>query len=177
MRDLLAQGLRPAEVAAALDIARPTVTYHARRLGIAVEETSGKRYDWTEIRAYYDAGHTFVECREKFGFCGASWNAAIRRGDIVPRPRAIPVQQLMETGRSRTNLRRRLIADGLKPAHCERCGLAEWLGEPIPLELHHINGDGQDNRLENLEILCPNCHSQTENHGARNRRGIVRPAA
>ena len=46
---------------------------------------------------------------------------------------------------------------------CDKCGYSEWMGEPIPLEVHHINGDNLDNRFENLQVLCPNCHAQTEN--------------
>ena len=56
-------------------------------------------------------------------------------------------------------LRKKLIEDGLKEYKCECCGMSEWLGKPIPLELHHINGNHYDNRLENLILLCPNCHS------------------
>jgi 5-methylcytosine-specific restriction endonuclease McrA len=56
---------------------------------------------------------------------------------------------------------------GLKVERCERCGLTEWLGAPICIELHHRNGDGRDNRPENLELRCPNCHSQTDNWGGR----------
>ena len=48
--------------------------------------------------------------------------------------------------------------------HCERCGLETWQGLPIPLEIHHINGDNTDNRLENLQLLCPNCHALTNNY-------------
>lgn len=57
-------------------------------------------------------------------------------------------------------LKKKLIEDGIKEYKCERCGNTEWNGKPIPLELHHINGDHTDNRLENLIILCSNCHSQ-----------------
>jgi hypothetical protein len=58
------------------------------------------------------------------------------------------------------SLKLRLIAAGIKEARCEICKLVEWQGEKIPLELHHINEDHNDNRLENLAILCPNCHAQ-----------------
>jgi len=56
----------------------------------------------------------------------------------------------------------------LKEDKCEICGCTnEWQNKPITLELHHINGDHYDNRLENLQILCPNCHSQTKNFRGR----------
>ena len=51
--------------------------------------------------------------------------------------------------------------------HCEQCKLDSWQGRPIPLEIHHINGTNTDNRLENLSLLCPNCHALTNNYRGR----------
>jgi hypothetical protein len=56
-------------------------------------------------------------------------------------------------------LKVKLFRDGLKEKRCECCGLTEWLGNPIPLELHHKNHNHFDNSLDNLEILCSNCHA------------------
>ena len=53
--------------------------------------------------------------------------------------------------------------------YCEKCGLDTWQGQPIPLEIHHINGNNTDNRLENLILLCPNCHALTNNYRGRAR--------
>lgn len=66
-------------------------------------------------------------------------------------------------------LKKKLFKEGIKEKRCEVCNLTEWNGKDISLELHHINGIRVDNRLENIQILCPNCHSQTNNYGIRNR--------
>ena len=60
----------------------------------------------------------------------------------------------------------------IKEYKCERCGRTEWEGFPIPLELHHLNGVHNDNRLENLQILCPNCHALTDNYSGKSSNGM-----
>jgi biotin operon repressor len=164
-------GLSGNQIAEALGISKSTVAYHRRRLGKEIDERCNRRYDWADIQAYYDEGHSIAECQLRFGFSRATWNAARLRGAIVSRPQAIPLDELLVNGtrRGRWNLKNRLLAAGLKTERCEICGVTEWLGEPLSMALHHVNGDGRDNRLENLQLLCPNCHSQTENFSGRNR--------
>ena len=70
--------------------------------------------------------------------------------------------------RSYYTLKERLFRDGIKERKCERCGITEWMGEKITLQLHHIDGNRQNNNVENLQILCPNCHSQTDNFCGKN---------
>lgn len=65
-------------------------------------------------------------------------------------------------------LKNRLFKSGLKENKCEICGISEWLGKTINCELHHKDGNKNNHKLENLQILCPNCHSQTDTYKALN---------
>lgn len=67
-----------------------------------------------------------------------------------------------------TTLKKRLIEEGIKEYRCERCKRTEWEGVPIPLQIHHVNGVHNDNRLENIQLLCPNCHSLTDTYAGKN---------
>ncbi len=69
----------------------------------------------------------------------------------------------------RSVLRKNIITDKLIPYKCAVCGIVEWQGKKLSLELDHINGVNNDNRLENLRFLCPNCHSQTITYGSKNK--------
>jgi DNA-binding CsgD family transcriptional regulator/5-methylcytosine-specific restriction endonuclease McrA len=170
---MLRSGTPRAEIARRLGVSKATVSYHARRLGQGVDERCARRYDWDAVQVYYDAGHSVRECISAFGFSAASWYDAVRRGAIFARPAATPIAELLvaDTYRGRYNLKLRLLREGLKEERCERCGLADWCHEPLTLALHHIDGRRNDNRLENLQLLCPNCHSQTRNYAGRNGRG------
>ena len=96
----------------------------------------------------------------------------IKRFDNTGIPNKKLSQQLsINSTRNSGMIRRRLILEGIKENRCELCGIDSWRGEDIICELHHINGDRSDNRLENLIMLCPNCHSQTSNFRGRNSKG------
>ena len=87
----------------------------------------------------------------------------------------IPLSEILVENSTYTNINRlkiRLLREGLLEAKCygEGCGLTEWKGKPISLQLDHINGDKLDHRIQNLRLLCPNCHSQTDTFAGKNKR-------
>lgn len=71
-----------------------------------------------------------------------------------------------------SSLKRRLLYEKLLDYQCDECGLKEWRGAPISLHLDHINGQNTDHRLENLRLLCPNCHSQTDTYAGKNKYNV-----
>lgn len=170
---LRAEGRSYREICSELGLSKATVAYHARRIGTPVDEKAARRYDWPAIQRAYDGGLTVRQCADRFGFCLASWHAAVNRGAVEARPTRLTLDELLIDGRRGTNrrdLKLRLIEAGLKEDKCEGCGLVEWQGERLRPQLHHVNGEKYDNRLENLQLLCPNCHALTPNWGGRNRK-------
>ena len=129
-----------------------------------------RKYDWSEVQRYYDEGHSYRECKLKFGFNSGSWWKARLRGEVTTRPFGAPLSELLQLGKSRHNIKTRLIKAGILENRCQECGLTEWRGRHLAVQIDHINGINDDNRLENLRMLCPNCHSQTETYGSRNKK-------
>lgn len=85
------------------------------------------------------------------------------KGRILPKIK-IPLCEILiqDSSYSRQSLKIRLLQEGLLENKCKICGLdAQWNGQPLSLVLDHINGIYNDNRIENLRLLCPNCNSQT----------------
>lgn len=100
-------------------------------------------------------------------FTGQGWNTGLHFKPFEAKP--IDDILVVDSDYQSYKLKRRLIQEGLKEIFCEKCRLSEWQGFPIPLELHHINGNNRDNRLENLTLLCPNCHALTESYRGKNK--------
>lgn len=127
-----------------------------------------RRYDWSLVQCYYDEGNSIRQCMRRFGFFAGSWDKAVKRGDVRARPSCRPIAELLDSGGCRTHIKHRLLREGLLQNRCSECGITEWLGEPLTVQIDHINGVNDDYRLENLRMLCPNCHSQTDTYGRSN---------
>lgn len=120
--------------------------------------------NYIQIKKYINRYH--IPTRH---FTGRGWNRGLR----IPREPLIPLAAILVKNNyfQSFKLKRRLIAANLKSAKCEECGWAKKAKDGrVPLELDHANGDRMDNRLKNLRILCPNCHSLKPTHRGLNRK-------
>ena len=87
-----------------------------------------------------------------------------RRNDYMDLETYLKESQDIQTNK----IRIKLIRDGYKEVKCENCGLTSWLGQEIPLEVHHKDGNRHNNVIENFELLCPNCHALTNSYRGKN---------
>jgi 5-methylcytosine-specific restriction endonuclease McrA len=171
---LLALGKTYNQIVAEVGCAKSTVAYYAKNVKPPPDY---KVHNWAEVQRFYDEGNSGRQCMACFGICHAVWYSAKKSGKIVTRDdHRIPLEVLLSPGRgtTRASIKPRLIQAGLLTEKCARCGIMEWLGQPLSLELHHVNGVNSDHRLENLQLLCPNCHSQTDTYGGRNAKKITK---
>lgn len=123
---------------------------------------------------YTTSGNTweYSQVKQRMESLGLSTLDFKGRSLLKPNQNKIDESKLLceNSKHARTVLRRYLIRNSLIPYKCAICGTLEWQGKTLSLELDHINGINNDNRLENLRFLCPNCHSQTTTYGARNKQ-------
>lgn len=84
----------------------------------------------------------------------------------IYRKKSVDIEEYISNNKTikASSLKRKLFELGIKQNKCDVCGISEWNGKPIVCQLHHIDGNNNNNNIENLQILCPNCHSQTENY-------------
>lgn len=155
------------------------------------------RYTEAEARAAIAASLTYTEALRRLGMRAAGGNprtlrkyaeeiwriptdhfdpdrartAALRR-DLTPWDEIL----VENSTYSRGTLKRRLLKEGFKEARCELCGQGElWNGRPMSLILDHINGVANDNRIENLRMVCPNCAATLDTHCGKLNRRVLEP--
>lgn len=137
------------------------------------------------LLGFVPSGSTYRRCREVAKLRDLDLSHHTGQGSNIGRrfpQRRKPAADYLRKGvlTPTSKLRVKLIEDGLKEPRCERCDREEWQGQPIPLELDHRDGDRTNNLLENLRLLCPNCHAFTPTYRGRNigngRRGGDEPA-
>ncbi len=152
----------------------------------------GPSYSESQAREAIAASLSYAEALRRLGMraAGGNWKtlrryatevwhipvghfdpAAARRAALVREP--VPLEAILveDSSFSRSHLKKRLYAAGIKRRECEMCGQTElWRGRQMSLILDHVNGVGTDNRIENLRIVCPNCAATLDTHCGRNKR-------
>ncbi len=155
---------------------------------------SKTKYKEEDVRRAVSESNSVKECLQKlnnraaggnyrtlYKYC-EKWNIDIsslksfdlkKRNFFVKKAKKVPLEKILveNSGFSRTALKARLYAEGLKERKCEmpECGQGElWHGKKISLILDHINGVWNDNRLENIRIVCPNCNAALDTFAGKN---------
>lgn len=128
-----------------------------RRVGLKTEGSNPKTLQKYLHKYNIDFSH----------FTGKKWNT--NKNNPVYRKKLLPALTEHSSLKS-FHVKKHLYNLGIKENKCDICGISEWMNKPLVCELHHINGDTTDNRIENLIILCPNCHSQTDTFRNKHKR-------
>lgn len=136
-----------------------TITEVLKKLNLQTQGSNFKHFKLTAKRLCLDISH----------FTGKGHLKG--KTHDYKNPRTIPLEKILikdSMYSSSNHLKKRLIKEKILEYKCYECGIATWRNKPISLHLEHKNGNNTDNRIENLTILCPNCHSQTKTFAGRN---------
>lgn len=162
---MLERDISYSDIAITVGCSKATISYYAKKIGKSKQNRV--YYDWNKIQKFYDEGNSYRDCKAKFGFAAQSWAKAVKVGKIVPRT----TKKTIENFTQRQNVKKFIKRNNILPYVCHLCKMEPfWNGKELVLQIDHINGINNDNRIENLRFLCPNCHSQTETFSAKNRK-------
>ena len=130
-----------------------------------IEEEKPKRFIYEQLNCKPETLNSYLE-KMDINYAGQQ----AKKGQYKGANKYKDVFEYLEksTNIKSSILRKKLIESGVKEDRCEICGISEWQGVKLPLELHHKDTNHYNNSLENLQILCPNCHSITKNWRGRN---------
>lgn len=180
--DLLA-GMSVKSIVKKYGCSSSTVSYHRGKVDLPKYPTP-RKFNWKEIdEAIKERGLTWTDVEREFGPVYRSIQKAIIRGDTREpnngqlQPTPLDQVAVENSSYNRGHLKRHLLASGQLRNHCynPKCPLhgqddPVWAGAPLVLHLDHINGVANDHRLENLQMLCANCHGQTHSFAGRNKK-------
>lgn len=143
-----------------------------------------------EIEKFVDDSYSFASLADKLGYCKISGSYLTTMKNMVAElnldishftgqgwlskqtyesSRYMPFDEYIRNGSAQTNkIRKKLLKEGLKEYVCECCQNTLWNDMPIPLEVHHKDGNKKNNDISNLQLLCPNCHALTDNYRGKN---------
>ncbi len=109
-------------------------------------------------------GIKYDTLRKYLKILGVEYKVNPHRKGLRHREARVSIDKVLNGNWTNSAKRIRLVEEGIKENKCECCGLSEWMGKPIPLELHHKDFNHYNNSLDNLQILCANCHMQAHNY-------------
>lgn len=150
------------------------------------KENKLTKYNNEEISLILDNAESFSDVLRKLGYDSiTTGNYKLVKGELKNRGIEVPIYKYVNKNScnfsksneelfveysvtSRTNLKRRILRDNLIKYECECGNQGEWQGRKLILQLEHKNGNTNDDKLENLTFLCPNCHSQTSTFSGKN---------
>lgn len=126
-----------------------------------ISEHRSKAYICQQLRCKQDTLNSYLK-KMNIEYSGNQGSAGYKPHD----PGYMPLEQYLQKSTCvRFHLvREKMIREGYKQDACELCGLSEWQGKKLTLEVHHKDGNHYNNTLDNLQLLCPNCHSIQESH-------------
>lgn len=147
------------------DAVKSSVSIRECLIALGVEPFGGNYDVFRRAAAFYGVDYSH--------FAGAAASGKKLIGRVGPN--AITLEDILSNKKpcSSNRLRLKLLKAGILRPVCSCCKGSEWLGKPMPLELDHIDGNNKNNSLNNLRLLCPNCHTLTPTYRGRNKKQVT----